>query len=75
MEPVRDVHGIELARCRMLAAPSAAGARTHHVRGLGALIPAHKGQPGLINEATPSALAPSGQSFNDYAYAQSCAVP
>jgi hypothetical protein len=53
MEPVRDVHGIELARCRMLAAPSAAGARTHHMRGLGALIPAHKGQPGLINEATP----------------------
>jgi hypothetical protein len=31
--------------------------------------------PGLINEATPSALAPNGQSFNDCAYAQSCAAP
>ena len=29
--------------------------------------------PGLINEATPSAL--SGSSFNDCAYAQSCAAP
>jgi hypothetical protein len=31
--------------------------------------------PGLINEATPSALAADGQSFNDCAYAQSCAAP
>ena len=31
--------------------------------------------PGLINEATPSALASDGQSFNDCAYAQSCAAP
>ena len=31
--------------------------------------------PGLVNEATPSALAPNGQSFNVCAYAQSCAAP
>jgi len=31
--------------------------------------------PGVINEATPSALASDGQSFNDCAYAQSCAAP
>ena len=31
--------------------------------------------PGGINEATPSALASNGQSFNDCAYAQSCAKP
>jgi Peptidase A4 family len=31
--------------------------------------------PGLINEATPSALASDGQSFNDCAYAQSCPTP
>jgi Peptidase A4 family len=31
--------------------------------------------PGLINEATPSALASNGQSFNDCAYAQSCSAP
>lgn len=31
--------------------------------------------PGLVNEATPSALASDGQSFNDCAYAQSCAAP
>ncbi|HEX3824856.1 MAG TPA: G1 family glutamic endopeptidase [Mycobacteriales bacterium] len=31
--------------------------------------------PGLINEATPSALAPNGESFNVCAYAQSCAAP
>ncbi len=31
--------------------------------------------PGLINEATPSALAADGQSFNVCAYAQSCATP
>jgi hypothetical protein len=31
--------------------------------------------PGLVNEATPSALAADGQSFNDCAYAQSCAAP
>jgi hypothetical protein len=31
--------------------------------------------PGLINEATPSALAGNGQSFNVCAYAQSCATP
>jgi opacity protein-like surface antigen len=31
--------------------------------------------PGLINEATPSALASDGQSFNDCAYAQSCTAP
>ena len=31
--------------------------------------------PGLLNEATPSALAADGQSFNDCAYAQTCATP
>jgi Peptidase A4 family len=31
--------------------------------------------PGVVNEATPSALASDGQSFNDCAYAQSCASP
>jgi hypothetical protein len=31
--------------------------------------------PGLINEATPSALASDGQSFNVCAYAQTCATP
>jgi Peptidase A4 family len=31
--------------------------------------------PGVVNEATPSALAPDGQSFNECAYAQSCAAP
>jgi hypothetical protein len=31
--------------------------------------------PGEVNEATPSALAADGQSFNDCAYAQSCAAP
>lgn len=31
--------------------------------------------PGVVNEATPSALAADGQSFNDCAYAQSCAAP
>jgi hypothetical protein len=31
--------------------------------------------PGVVNEATPSALAADGQSFNDCAYAQSCATP
>jgi hypothetical protein len=31
--------------------------------------------PGLINEATPSALASNGQSFNDCAYAQTCPTP
>jgi hypothetical protein len=31
--------------------------------------------PGLINEATPSALASDGQTFNVCAYAQSCATP
>ena len=31
--------------------------------------------PGEINEATPSALASDGQSFNDCAYAQTCATP
>ena len=30
---------------------------------------------GVVNEATPSALASDGQSFNDCAYAQSCAAP
>jgi hypothetical protein len=30
---------------------------------------------GGINEATPSSLAPDGQSFNDCAYAQSCTAP
>lgn len=31
--------------------------------------------PGAVNEATPSALATDGQSFNDCAYAQSCPTP
>lgn len=31
--------------------------------------------PGVVNEATPSALASDGQSFNDCAYAQTCATP
>jgi Peptidase A4 family len=31
--------------------------------------------PGVVNEATPSALASDGQSFDDCAYAQSCAAP
>src|SRR3984885_3450003 len=31
--------------------------------------------PGEVNEATPSALASDGQSFNDCAYAQSCPTP
>lgn len=31
--------------------------------------------PGVINEATPSSLAADGQSFNDCAYAQTCAAP
>lgn len=31
--------------------------------------------PGVVNEATPSALASDGESFNDCAYAQSCAAP
>jgi hypothetical protein len=31
--------------------------------------------PGLINEATPSALAPDGQSFNVCAYKQTCPAP
>lgn len=30
---------------------------------------------GIVNEATPSALAPDGQSFNVCAYAQTCAAP
>jgi hypothetical protein len=30
---------------------------------------------GVVNEATPSALASDGQSFNDCAYAQSCPTP
>ncbi len=30
---------------------------------------------GTVNEATPSALAADGQSFNDCAYAQSCPTP
>lgn len=30
---------------------------------------------GVVNEATPSALASDGQSFNDCAYAQSCPAP
>ena len=30
---------------------------------------------GVVNEATPSALAPDGQSFNDCAYQQSCPAP
>ncbi len=31
--------------------------------------------PGVVNEATPSALASDGQSFNDCAYAQTCPTP
>jgi hypothetical protein len=31
--------------------------------------------PGLVNEATPSALAADGQSFNVCTYAQTCAAP
>jgi hypothetical protein len=31
--------------------------------------------PGLVNEATPSALGADGQSFNDCAYAQTCPTP
>ena len=31
--------------------------------------------PGLVNEATPSALNPAGTAFNDCAYKQSCAAP
>jgi hypothetical protein len=31
--------------------------------------------PGLVNEATPSALAANGQSFDVCAYAQTCATP
>jgi hypothetical protein len=31
--------------------------------------------PGAVNEATPSALAADGQSFNDCAYAQTCPTP
>ncbi|HEY2771785.1 MAG TPA: G1 family glutamic endopeptidase [Solirubrobacteraceae bacterium] len=31
--------------------------------------------PGVVNEATPSALAADGQSFNDCAYQQSCPTP
>jgi len=31
--------------------------------------------PGVVNEATPSALASDGQSFNDCAYAPTCAAP
>jgi hypothetical protein len=31
--------------------------------------------PGGVNEATPSALASDGQSFNDCAYAQTCPTP
>ncbi|HEX9529535.1 MAG TPA: hypothetical protein VF954_00260, partial [Acidimicrobiales bacterium] len=31
--------------------------------------------PGLINEATPSTLNPSGTAFNDCAYQQSCNSP
>lgn len=30
---------------------------------------------GIVNEATPSALASDGESFNDCAYAQSCPTP
>jgi hypothetical protein len=30
---------------------------------------------GVVNEATPSALASDGQSFNDCTYAQSCPTP
>jgi hypothetical protein len=31
--------------------------------------------PGLLNEATPSALNSTGDRFNDCAYKQSCAAP
>ena len=31
--------------------------------------------PGLVNEATPSALNGAGTAFNDCAYKQSCAAP
>ncbi|HET6793108.1 MAG TPA: hypothetical protein VFH45_01620 [Acidimicrobiales bacterium] len=31
--------------------------------------------PGLVNEATPSALNPAGTAFNDCAYKQSCPAP
>ncbi|HTU87736.1 MAG TPA: G1 family glutamic endopeptidase [Solirubrobacteraceae bacterium] len=31
--------------------------------------------PGVVNEATPSALASDGQSFNDCAYEQTCPTP
>jgi hypothetical protein len=31
--------------------------------------------PGLLNEATPSALNPGGTAFNDCAYKQTCAAP
>ena len=31
--------------------------------------------PGLLNEATPSALNPAGTAFNDCAYKQTCAAP
>lgn len=31
--------------------------------------------PGVVNEATPSSIASDGQSFNDCAYAQTCAAP
>ena len=31
--------------------------------------------PGVVNEATPSVLAPDGQSFNVCTYAQTCAAP
>jgi hypothetical protein len=44
----------------MLAAPSVAGARTHHVRGLGALIPAHKGQRLPLHGGTTVSLNWSG---------------
>ena len=30
---------------------------------------------GVVDEATPSALAPDGQSFNDCSYAETCAAP
>ena len=30
---------------------------------------------GAINEATPSALGPTGQAFNDCAYSQTCKAP
>lgn len=30
---------------------------------------------GVVNEATPSALAADGQSFNDCAYARHCPTP